>query len=79
MSIRFARAWSVAVATTALPLAAVAHGGHGDPRQHESALHFLLEPVHLPLTLAAVAALVFAAAFAYRKARRTGSDARRIR
>jgi len=57
------RIGSVAVATiamVALASSAVAHEGHGDPAWYGSVLHYLTEPVHLPLTLAVLVALVLA-------------------
>lgn len=43
---------AVALLTTARN--ALAHDGHGDPALFDSVLHFLLEPVHLPLTVGLV-------------------------
>lgn len=58
MSVRM----SPGLVTTALFLvaapAAQAHEGHGDPRWYGSAMHYLLEPVHLPVVIAALAVLV---------------------
>ena len=48
---------------------AVAHEGHGDPRWYGSALHYLLEPVHLPVALAASVLLVVASGWATRRLR----------
>jgi len=47
---------------------AAAHEGHGEPALQHTAWHWLLEPAHLPLTLAA-AVLTVAAAWALRRRR----------
>lgn len=54
------------VALLAAVPAAHAHGGHGRPEWSGSVAHLLFEPAHLPLTLAAAAALAASAIWASR-------------
>jgi hypothetical protein len=37
---------------------ALAHPDHGDPTLFDSAFHYLIEPVHLPLTVGVLVALL---------------------
>ena len=60
MRVRMASALITAVAMLALTSGARAHEGHGNPSWYGSILHYLLEPLHVPLTLAALVALVLA-------------------
>ena len=45
-------------ALLALAPAAAAHEGHGDPAWYGSVVHYLIEPVHLPVTFALLIAVV---------------------
>ena len=56
----YVRLASARLAAVTMPVSALAHEGHGDPAWYGSLLHFLLEPAHLPVTLAALVALVLA-------------------
>jgi len=47
-----------AVAVLGFSSGAWAHEGHGHPSWYDSVLHYLVEPLHLPLTLAALVAVV---------------------
>lgn len=60
MRVRVTSALVTAVAVLALASGARAHEGHGNPSWYGSVLHYLLEPLHLPLTLATLVALVLA-------------------
>lgn len=45
-------------AVAVLAPAAGAHQGHGDPALLDSVMHYLIEPLHLPLVLGLLAAAV---------------------
>lgn len=60
MRVRMTFALAAAVAVIAFASGARAHEGHGNPSWYGSVLHYLLEPFHLPLTLALLVALVLA-------------------
>lgn len=50
-------------------LTTLAHAGHGTT-EGQSLLHYLIEPSHLPFTVAAATVIVVGASWAFRKARR---------
>lgn len=58
---------------------ALAHESHGNPEWFGSVLHYLVEPVHLPLTLAASVVLITATRWMSKKKllQRPGSVRRR--
>ncbi|RMH04049.1 MAG: hypothetical protein D6702_04265 [Planctomycetota bacterium] len=52
------------------------HEGHGNPALAHTLLHWLVEPVHLPLTLAVAAVLALAARGLRRRRAARAEDAR---
>ena len=66
-----------AVAVLTLAPSALAHEGHGNPEWFGSFLHYLIEPVHLPLTLAASVVLVTATRWVSNKLLQRTARARR--
>jgi MYXO-CTERM domain-containing protein len=58
----------LAVAVILAPRLSLAHGGHGDPSWYGSLTHYVVEPEHLPVTLA-LAVLVLVAVAGRRRNR----------
>jgi len=70
MSIRLTRVVTGAIALLTLAPGVRAHEGHGNPQWLGSALHYVLEPVHLPLTVGVLALVILTV----RRARRAAGN-----
>ena len=66
-----------AVAVLGFSSGSWAHEGHGHPAWYDSVLHYLLEPLHLPLTLAALVAGVMVSRWVCTKLSRRTTPQRR--
>ncbi len=58
MSVRVSRSLVGVLTLLTIAPSAWAHDGHGSPQWFGSAVHYLFEPMHLPLALGALALLI---------------------